>query len=86
MSKTGERQLQEWIKQSLRDIPFSTVKGKLWTRTQSSIPLKKIYTKLNWVHKDTLLFDIELFDITEIFEDQEFTEKSSIRILVQGIT
>ena len=83
----GVQKLQEWTKQSLRDKPFSTLKGKIWTETPSTVSFQKIYTKLSYAKKSREPYGPvaeNLGDITEILEEQEFNQLSSIRILIQG--
>ena len=71
----------------MREKPFSTVKGKIWTETPNSIPLEKIFTKLCWVKKNRETFGVvneELSDITELLSEQQGID-GPVRILVQGI-
>ena len=72
--------------------PFSSAKSKIWTETPSSIPLKKIYTKLNWLKRkeDQAVVKEELSDITELLgkqqlQQQKLEEKATVRIGVKGI-
>lgn len=73
--------------ESLREKPFSTAKGKIWTETPSSIPLEKIFTKLSWVklHRETYEVEKEdIFDITQLLSEHQLRESSPVRILVEG--
>ena len=83
----GAHQIQHWTKESLREKPFSTVKGKIWTETPSSIPLDKIFTKLQWVKKNRETYGIErekLDDITQILSGGQLGTNGTVRILVEG--
>ena len=86
-SLIGLRQLKEWTKQSLREKPFSTAKGKIWTENPSSIPLKEIFTKLTWVktcRKTHGLEALPLCDITQLLNDEQLGVNGAVRILVVG--
>ena len=86
--KKGTEEIKKWTKESLRAKPFSTAKGKIWTETPSSIPLKKIYTKLSWLKKrkeDQVVVKEELLDINELLGEQQLQqqnleEKGAVRI------
>ena len=83
----GLRQLQEWTKESLKEKPFSTAKGKIWTLTPSSIPLHKIYTKLRWMEIDRKTHEVtyvDLPDITKLLSNPKLKGKGPVRILVTG--
>ena len=87
MNTSGLSEIQAWTKESLKEKPFSTAKGKIWTETQSSIPLDKIYTKLRWVTLSRETYGVqteELSDITELLSEQQLEDSGSFRILVQG--
>ena len=82
----GASRIRDWTKESLREKPFSTVKGKIWTETPSSIPLDKIFTKLQWVKKNRETYGTEmeetygtemeeLDDITQILSDEKLGTK-----------
>ena len=76
-----------WTKESLKEKPFSTAKGKIWTETPSSIPLDKIYTKLRWVTKSRETYGVqtdELPDVIQLLTQPEIEDNGSFRILVQG--
>ena len=83
----GLAEIQTWTKESLKEKPFCTAKGKIWTETPSSIPLDKIYTKLRWVTKSRETYGVqteELSDITQLLSEQQLEDSGSFRILVQG--
>ena len=83
----GLKQLQEWTKQSLKEKPFSTAKGKIWTETPSNIPLEKIFTKLRWVEIDRKTHKVtyvNLPDITKLLSNPKLEGKGPVRILVIG--
>ena len=87
----GIEEIKRWTKESLRANPFSSAKSKIWTETPSSIPLKKIYTKLNWLKRkeDQAVVKEELSDITELLDvqqlkQQKLEEKATVRIGVKG--
>ena len=88
----GAHQIQDWTKESLREKPFSTVKGKIWTETPSSIPLDKIFTKLQWVKKNRETYGTEteeLDDITQILSEGQLGTKwilcACFRVRVQKL-
>ena len=84
----GIQQIERWTKESLREKPFSAVKGKIWTETPSSIPLEKIFTKLCWVTKTRETYGVvyeELTDIAHLLIEQQLVANGPVRILVQGI-
>ena len=63
------------------------VKGKIWTETPSSIPLDKIFTKLQWVKKNRETYGTEteeLDDITQILSEGQLGTNGTVRILVEG--
>ncbi len=82
-------ELQTWTKQSMKQKPFSTAKGKPWTLTPNYVPLETIYTSLNLIQKERgtgFLKKHSLSDITQLL-DKEILQKSSsdcTRILVTG--
>ena len=83
----GIRQLQEWTKESLKEKPFSTAKGNIWTETPKSIPLAKIFTKLRWVEIDRKTHRVtyvNLPDITKLLSNPKIAGKGPVRILVIG--
>ena len=87
----GIEEIKRWTKESLRTNPFSSAKSKIWTETPSSIPLKKIYTKLNWLKRkeDQAVVKEELSDITDLLDVQQLKqqkpeEKATVRIGVKG--
>ena len=83
----GLQQLQTWTKESLKEKPFSTAKGKIWTETPSSIPLEKIYTRLRVVRKHKETFDVrteELSSITQLLGDNEIGQCGPVRIVAKG--
>ena len=86
----GLQEIIQYTKQSLREKPFSTAKGKIWTETPSSIPLEKIYTKLKWLKKDTngeIVETVEISDITELLSAKQLQsvgDKDLVRIGVKG--
>ena len=83
----GLKQLQEWTKESLKEKPFSTAKGKIWTLTPSSIPLHKIFMKLRWVEIDRKTHKVtyvNLPDITKLLSNPKLKGKGPVRILVTG--
>ena len=83
---TGLKQIRKWTKESLKEKPFSTAKGKVWTETPSSIPLDKIYTNLKWVKKGRETYGVqtqEFEDITKLL-DLEQAEDDAARIGVTG--
>ena len=83
----GLRQLQEWTKESLKEKPFSTAKGKIWRLTPSNIPLHKIFTKLRWVEVDRKTHKVtymNLPDITKLLSNPKLKGKGPVRILVTG--
>ena len=89
---TGIEEIKLWTKESLKSKSFSTAKGKIWTERPSSIPLKHIYTKLNWLKRkeDQVVVKEELSDITELLgeqqlQQQKLKEKTTVRIGVKGI-
>ena len=63
---SGLKQIQTWTKESLREKPFCTAKGKVWTEMPSNIPLEKIFTKLRWVRKIRDISFISLQDLEDI--------------------
>ena len=72
---------------SLREKPFSTTKGKIWTETPSCIPLKEIFTKLCWVKLNRLTYEVgmeELADVTHLLSEQHHGENRPKRILIEG--
>ncbi len=86
---TGLQKLRAWTKQSLREKPFATAKGKFWTLTPNFIPLEKIYTKLNLVQKQRGTAEmkrIALSDITQLFSEKFLHQNHSecTRMLVTG--
>ena len=99
MYPLGLKQIQDWTKESLREKPFSTAKGKIWTETPSSIPLEKIFTKLRWVRKEreissvkildlediTHFWNEDLRDITDLVTDKKIKETGPVLIGVTGI-
>ena len=71
----------------MREKPFSTAKGKIWTKTPSSIPLQKIYTKLSVFKKNRETFGVEmeeLSDITQLVDRERLREPGPKRLLVKG--
>ncbi len=82
----GMKDIQEWTRQSLREKPFSTAKGKIWTLTPSHIPLETIYTQLNLVQKERdidLVAKEQLSDVSQLF-DHKVMNMAAARILVTG--
>ena len=84
---TGLAKIRSWTKQSLREKPFSTAKGKIWTETPDDIPLKEIFTKLCWVKNCRKTYGVEceeLSDITELLNEQQLGQTGPVRIVVEG--
>ncbi len=82
-------ELQTWTKQSMREKPFATAKGKIWTLTPNYIPLEKIYTSLNLIQKErgtASVMKTPLSDITQLFNEDILWQSPSdcTRILVTG--
>ncbi len=80
------QKIQEWTRQSLREKPFSTAKGKIWTMTPSHIPLGKIYTQLNLLQKMRGICNIKtapLSDVSQLF-NPNLTKTATEIILVTG--
>ncbi len=85
---TGRAQIIQWTKESLREKPFSTAKGKIWTMTPSFIPLENIYTQLNLLQKERGISDVKkvpLSGISQLFQSDLINSASS-RILVTGMS
>ena len=83
----GLEEIQMLTKQSLREKPFSTAKGKIWTETPSSIPLEDIYTKLRWVKKHRRTFGLvfeELTDVTKLLNEHQLGYCGPVRVLAVG--
>ena len=81
------REIKEWTKESLREKPFSTAKGKIWTEKPSNIPLQKIFTKLCWVKLNRLTYEVgmeEMSDVTHLLNEQHHGENRPKRILIEG--
>ena len=81
------QEIKEWTKESLREKPFSTAKGKIWTETPSSILLQKIFTKLCWVKLNRLTYEVgmeEMSDVTHLLSEQHHGENRPKRILIEG--
>ena len=71
---TGVKQIQQWTKESFLEKPFSTAKGQIWTKTPSSVPLKQIFTGLQWLKKERdgqIVKSEELSDITQLLNEQQ---------------
>ncbi len=86
---TGLNQIQRWTRQSLREKPFATAKGKIWTLTPNYIPLEKIYTSLSLIQKERKTASVKrvpLPDITQLFSNEilQGSPPDSKRILVTG--
>ncbi len=82
-------QLQTWTKQSLREKPFATTKGKIWTSSPNYIPLENIYTSLSLINKKrgtASLMKTPLSDITQLFNEEILQRSPSdcTRIMVTG--
>ena len=87
MFSTGLREIQGWVKQSLREKPFCMAKGKIWTERYSSISLKDIYTNLRVVKKERKTSGTEtteLPDLTQMLLKPWEQEDGPIRILATG--
>ena len=83
----GASQIRTWTKESLREKPFSTVKGKIWTETPSSFHFDRMFTRLQWVKKKRETYGIEteeLDDITQILSEEKLGTNGTKRILVEG--
>ena len=83
----GLQQLQTWTKESLKEKPFSTTKGKIWTETPNSIPLEKIFTRLRVVKKHKETFGVrteELSGITQLLGEPEYGQSIPVRIIAKG--
>ena len=84
---SGLAEIKESTKQSLREKPFSTAKGKIWTETPIDIPLKAIFTKLCWVKNCRTTHGKEceeLSGITELLNEQQLGQTGPVRIVVEG--
>ena len=83
----GLQEIQGWVKQSLREKPFSVAKGKIWTERPSKIPLKDIYTNLRVVKKERKTSgteSTELPDLMEMLREPFEHIAGPIRILATG--
>ncbi len=86
MLSSGLAQIQEWTRQSLREKPFSTAKGKIWTMSPNFIPLEKIFL-IFLLQKDRGISDVRkvpLSDVSQLFS-QDLAMSACERILVTGI-
>ena len=84
---TGREKLQSLTKQSLKTKPFCLALNKDWTKTQSNVDLRQIFTDLSWTRKHGKAYTVEqedLKNITQILNEEQLGECGPVRILVQG--
>ncbi len=89
---TGLKNIQEWTKRSLRQKPFATAMGKIWTSTPTYMALEQIYTQLSLVQKErnaaaTEIRQVPLNDIIQLFSAEVLTDTTDgppSRILITG--